>query len=77
MEAEVGGDGAVTAAGGTDDEVEAVAGDVVDEVEMAGDAADLGEEVAVSLWEGLLSTPVLVSSSDCRNMGSMCGAYLV
>ena len=57
--------------GGVDD----VTDKVVDETVTLDDGVDLGE-AEVSLGAGLLSA-VMLSSSDCRTMGSMWGAYLV
>ena len=59
-----------------DDVVEAAVVVVVDEVVALADGVDLGDEEDVSLGVGLLSA-VMVSSSDCRTMGSICGAYFV
>ena len=66
VELEKDGDGAGPVAVGVAGETE----EEVDEVEAVDNEADLEEEPEVSLGVGLLSA-VIVSSSDCRTMGSM------
>jgi len=67
--AEVVVDGVVIAAGGTDGEAVEVADEVTDEAAMLGDTVDLGDEPDVSFSDW--PSAAMLSSSDCRTMGSM------